>query len=104
MKRVIGIRLGLLAVIMLPLVLIFSIPASESGTRWLCTQAQKRITGLSIGKVEGTLLGRLSLEAVNFEDDTQRLSLGSVRLAWQPQALLAGRLHIETLALDAISI
>lgn len=104
MKRVIGIGLGLLAVIMLPLVLVFSIPASESGTRWLCAQAQKRITGLSIGKVKGTLLGRLSLEAVNFEDDTQNLSLGSVRLAWQPLALLAGRLHIETLTLDAISI
>lgn len=104
MKRVIAIGLGLLAVIILPLVLAFSMLASESGTRWLFAQAQQRVSGLSIAKVQGTLLGRLALENVKFESGAQNLAAESIVLAWQPKALLGRQLHITQLLLDGIRI
>lgn len=78
------------------------IVSTEPGTRWLLSQAGRFAPGLQIKRVDGTLLGSLSLKGIDYTEESLQLSADEVRLAWRPARLLQGELSIESLALQGI--
>lgn len=52
---------------------------------------------LRIGSLQGSLLTGLDLQDVDYRDAQQQLTIRTLRLRWQPTALLKGLLHIEQL-------
>lgn len=57
---------------------------------------------LRIGSLRGSLLTGLDLEALEYRDAQQQLSIQSLQLRWQPSALLHGLLHIRQLQATGI--
>jgi len=78
------------------------IVSTEPGTRWLLSQAGRFAPGLQIKRIDGTLLGPLSLKGIDYTEESLQLSADEVRLAWRPARLLQGELSIESLALQGI--
>lgn len=95
------VPLSLLLLLGLGLVLLVS---TEPGTRWLLSQAPRFAPGaLRIAQVDGTLVGPLSLRGIDYSDESLRLAVDEVRLAWRPAHLLRGELSIELLAIQGVA-
>ncbi len=88
------------AIIVLPLLL-----ALCAATAWLLTSESAaqfvlpRIAGTSVKLqgIHGSLAGPLHIERVRIEQESQRLEIDALQLAWRPLALLHGELHILSL-------
>ena len=88
------------AIIVLPLLL-----ALCAATTWLLTTESAaqfvlpHIAGSSVKLqgIHGSLAGPLQIERIRIEQDSQRLEIDALQLAWQPLALLRGELHIRSL-------
>lgn len=77
---------------------------SESGLRMTAELAQSLSGGrLSLGTVNGRLLGPLDLSTVTWADEQGRWQVEQIHLDWEPGELLAGRLHIRQLEIARIS-
>jgi len=75
---------------------------TESGTSWLLTR-MAAATGLQIGSVEGTLIGRLRLQELRLEQSATRISVETIELNSRLTGLLPLRLEIERLHIAELS-
>lgn len=93
-----GLRLALLSGLAL-FSLVFALLATEAGSRWLVYAAaglveRAQLAQVSLGRVEGRLLGRLGLHDLTVEQGAVRVSAGYLGLHWRPSALLDRSLHV----------
>jgi translocation and assembly module TamB len=102
-----GLFLALRLVLLLGILLVvglFALPATETGSRWLVKGAARvladaQLAELDIGRVEGRLLGRLTLHELALREagaaGPAMLEAGRFSLHWDPAALFDGVLHLR---------
>ncbi|MGM0630904.1 MAG: translocation/assembly module TamB domain-containing protein, partial [Pseudomonadota bacterium] len=89
-----GITLTL--VLLIPIVAL-SLVASESGSRWVLTQAQKYApVEFSYSKFHGSLLNEFEFSDFRLEADTFSYTPEQLKVTWKPFALLSGVLRINS--------
>lgn len=88
----------------LPIALL-AILGTEPGSRWLIQ------TGISVAeldaeveRIDGTLLGELTLNKLVYRSETEQITLDTFIFAWRPSALLSGTLHIDRLSTNGLSV
>ena len=85
---------GLGSVLLLAVVLVVLVLGTQPGLRAALALAQDFATGvISVGKVEGRVLGRLHLEDLEVHLTDLDLRLGSLDLDWSPLAAFTGTLR-----------
>lgn len=113
MRRLSALRRPRLAIVLAVVVLVIGtvlgglawLAASESGlhtlTRLLVDASGGRLT---LEQAGGRLLGPLRIDRLRWQTPELQVELHGLRLDWRPAALLAGRLHIDTLGLDRLAV
>lgn len=85
-------------VVLIPLLLI-SLVASEPGSRWLVAQSQSYLPiTIEYDEFNGTLLNEFQFKRFHLETDTIAYTPELLTINWQPSALLAGIVRIESLS------
>ncbi len=92
------------------LTLLVSLLAILAGSAWLLgtESGNKRLLGLALGEqlqydyFSGTLLGDLEIQHLEYHDAQQSLKLESLKLSWEPTALLEQLVHIKSLQIRGI--
>lgn len=94
----------LLAIVLLTLVGTLGSAAWLLGTQQGNQQLLRWALGekLRIGTFRGSLLTGLNLEALEYRDEQQHLTIQTLHLAWKPTALINGLLHIQQLQAGGI--
>ncbi len=78
---------------------------TETGSRWLLQTALPADGRLTVDAVEGTLLHRLELSRVRFQDGADfSVSADRIEVRWNAAALLRGRLHIQSVQLRDLDV
>ena len=83
---------------------LFLLLGTEPGTRWVVTQIASHAPGLQIGRIDGTLLGRLSLQQVTYKEVQTVLTVDEMALEWRPIQIVSGHLHIKSLSINRLRI
>ena len=95
----------LLQVLLLAVLLILLVLGTQTGLRLAIDVGEELAPGmLSVGQVDGRLLGALHLRDVEVHVPNLDLKLGSVDLDWSPLGALAGTLKIRELAVRDIDV
>ena len=95
----------LLLILLLPLVLLVWLMATESGLRWVYQQAEPYLpAGLSLNAPQGKLIGPVTLENVEFEQDGMTIKAGQIIVDWHPGALLVANVDIDRVRIKSLSI
>jgi translocation and assembly module TamB len=81
---------------------LFFFLGTEPGTRWVVKQTASHAPGLQIGKIDGTLLGRLTLQQVEYKEEQTTLTIDQLSLEWRPVHLLSGNLQIKSLSINQL--
>lgn len=90
------------AALMLALLLVFATPW---GVQWAWQIAEPRLpAGVSVGSVEGRLIGPLTVTDVAVETETATVALQRARLDWRPSRLLLARVQIADLDVQGLDI
>ena len=77
--------------------------ATAPGMRWLLSRAAPLAPGrLRIARIDGTLLGPLSLRGIDYTDESGQLTVDQLRLSWRPIHLLRGEFSIDTLSVQGV--
>lgn len=96
--------LGILTGVLLLLAAFLGAVGTETGLKYAIAQLQPYLPGqLTLGRVQGHLLGTLRLEAVQYENGPYQLHLEQLQWRWQPQALLQGRIQVEELTVEGVT-
>lgn len=99
------LALALLAALVLALALLGWVGTTEAGLRWAAERARPWLpAGVSFEAVDGRLLGPLRVEGLRLEAVDHQIALAQIDIAWSPRALLAGRLHVDRLAIDGVDV
>lgn len=81
---------------------LFFLLGTPPGTRFVLSQAVRRVPGLKIDRVDGTLLGRLALEGIDYRQPGLGVSLERLSLEWRPSRLLGGAFDLSDLLADGV--
>ncbi len=93
---------GLVAVIGVSLVIVFFL-STENGSRWIIRNILVTVPGeITINRIEGTLTGRIELIGIEYKDPSQRISINTFSLAWQPSALLKGTVLLKSIVVRGV--
>ena len=96
---------GLLVLVLLVLLLIGWLAGTESGLRFAATRLPSWFgVDVSAEKLEGTLWRGFQGSGIQVATEGTDLSISSLQLQWQPQALWQRQLHIQRLAAGDIHI
>ncbi len=106
LRAVMWTFVALLTLALLATAMLLALDTSP-GRAWLAEriEALSPDSGLKIriGRLDGSLFGNLRLSGLELSDpDGVFLKAPAVTLDWQPQAMLTGRLHIDTLGANDI--
>ncbi len=95
----------LVVVVLLSFVGLLGLAATEGGTRSLVRLAGN-IAGdtLSVGQVEGRLLGELALGDLRLAPAGSAVEVRSLRLQWRPADLLRGSVTVDRIHLDGVRL
>jgi len=99
-RRLPGVRFiaGLLAAGLCIPALLLILLASEAGSRWLINTLLLTADGdISVQRIDGTLLDRLTLTQLSYTSDTERITLRKFVFAWHPQRLFAGEVAVDAI-------
>ncbi|WP_294949854.1 translocation/assembly module TamB domain-containing protein [Sulfurivirga sp.] len=83
----------LLALLLVFTVTLTALLGSQSGSHWL-TRTLLEKAGARAEHIEGTLLDRLTLHQLRWQNGQRRLRVERLQLSWLPTELLHGRIHI----------
>ncbi len=99
---------GLCAVMLLLMTIIGGaglLVGTPSGLKLLMEKSQGFIPGrLTVGEIEGGLLGRLVLKGISYRQKGLEIEVGGFSLAWNPRELLHGRLHVKEFRADTVHL
>ncbi|MDE2138922.1 MAG: translocation/assembly module TamB domain-containing protein [Gammaproteobacteria bacterium] len=102
-KRIVAIAAAALILLIAGTVL-FALH-SETVLRWSVTQLVARYSGqLSVGTVQGSLSGPITLGDVQVHAPTFDARIGSIAMEWRISALLGRQLNITRLDLNAVQV
>lgn len=94
---------GLLILLLALLGAIGWLAGSESGLRLLWQEVvSPALPALTIGSLQGRLAGSIRFSELHYEDDQLMFAAQSLRLDWEPVALLEGLLRIRRLAAEGV--
>lgn len=100
MKRWIVITL---AVVLAVPAALFTLVATEAGSRWLLEMASRASSErFSYQSVQGDLLSELQFSKLEVRAADHRAQAGRLIFRWRPLALLAGRLHVQRFSLTQV--
>ncbi len=95
----------LVVTLLLLLLTLLWLVASETGSRWLLQTAFSEMDQLSVAEINGTLLNELHLKQLRYQQsDDFSVALADIRLQWNATELLHGHLQIALLQLNGIDI
>ncbi|MBK8164833.1 MAG: translocation/assembly module TamB domain-containing protein [bacterium] len=97
--RIAGLVLGCV------LLLLAFLVGTTAGARFVVARALTRVPAgvtVDIARIDGRLLGPLSLEGVRIGNRLVEVMVDSVGLDWSPRRLLNRQLHIEKVAIDGV--
>lgn len=98
--------LGIVLVVVAALAAILAFLAgTTAGARFVVARALARVPAgmtVDVARVDGRLLGPLSLEGVRIGNRLVEVAIDSVGLDWSPRRLLSRQLHIERVAIDGV--
>ncbi|WP_224797145.1 translocation/assembly module TamB domain-containing protein [Idiomarina abyssalis] len=87
----------ILSLVLLVPIIAFSLVASESGSRWVLTQAQKYApVEFSYSQFNGSLLNEFEFRDFSLEAGTFSYAPEQLKVSWKPFALLSGVLRINS--------
>ena len=102
MKRVLII---IAVILLLPAMLLTWVAVTESGLQWIYQRTEAYLpAGISLGKLTGKLIGPITLEQIDYQQDGARVQAERVIFDWQPAALLAANISINRLQVQSLSI
>ncbi|WP_198243883.1 translocation/assembly module TamB domain-containing protein [methane-oxidizing endosymbiont of Gigantopelta aegis] len=79
--------------------------ATETGSRFVLMAISSQWQSLQIGQINGTLLGPLQLNKLQYTDDQGfNVVIGTLNLDWEPASLFQRQLHIIQFSLQQIAI
>ncbi|MBI3432065.1 MAG: translocation/assembly module TamB domain-containing protein [Hydrogenophilales bacterium] len=105
MRRVVKALAGLLAALVLLVAIVVGMATTATGFRGLGGAAVFLSGGrLAIAGLDGHVGVPIRIHALSYTSDTKRVTLGQVRLEWQPRALLHGRLDVDLLAAQSVRV
>ena len=93
----------LIVTLILLLILTWAI-STTSGLEWLHKKLQNSLPELSIGKLEGKLIGPLKAENILYNNNDIDISIKELKLDWQAIALFKARLLIDSLTISNVEI
>ena len=103
LKWALGACLALILLIMLLVGGAGFLVGTPSGLNFVLERAKDAIPGeLSIGEVEGGLLGHLVLKDINYRQDAFSVAVKEFCLDWVPPALLEQAFHVKLLKVDGV--
>jgi translocation and assembly module TamB len=102
MKR--GLRITLV-VFLLPVFFVFWMLVTESGLNRIYQQTKHYLPDdLSIDKIEGRLIGPITLTGVAYQQDDMRFNAKKLVVDWHPSALLTAKIDIQLLHVQSLHI
>jgi autotransporter translocation and assembly factor TamB len=85
--------------------LVLVLAGTEGGTQWLAGQARRWSGGdLAWETLQGSLFGPLQLQGLRLRQEGLAVDVQALTLAWQPGALLGGRLQVDELLVEGLRI
>ena len=107
MKRI--LRTFVVSLLLLPLIALTWLMMSESGLHWTYKNAyqyaQAYLPGqLKISKLEGRLMGPITVMGLAYEHDGTQVSADQITLEWLPFALLSTTVNISRLHVSSLHI
>ncbi|WP_028469815.1 translocation/assembly module TamB domain-containing protein [Neptunomonas japonica] len=74
---------------------------TTQGLQQLISLGQRWLPGeLQIEYVEGTLLDKVSLRSVSYQDESMDVSFRQLQWVWSPKALLSGLIDVQSISLE----
>jgi len=99
--RVVGwTLLGLLSVLLMILLAVGALLGTNAGSRWVLSH----IPGLQVEEFSGRLGGAWQAQRLTWEQDDNRVSVHSPRMAWSPLCLLRMTLCVEELVVGDVDL
>ncbi len=78
---------------------------TESGLQWLVLMARPQLPpSVQVQSVEGSLLQGIRVRGLVWDDGETRISLRSGAVAWRFRSLLQGRIHLDPVSLNGVTI
>lgn len=91
--------------LLLPLIFLFWLIATESGLRFVYQTATNYLPGnLSIGKLEGSLIGPLIARNIQYKQDGMIITAKNLNLKWRPAALLTNMIEVRSFHLQSLNV
>ena len=105
-RRVAGIASAvILALVLLVTAALAWVVATPAGLQFAAERLRPHLPpGVSIGAVEGRLVGPLTVHDVQIDRAAGTLRVDSAMLEWSPRALLWERLDIDAIELDGVAV
>ena len=101
-------RMALLIIMMIALIIpagLFGLISSEAGSHWLLRMVFLSLPAkVSVAKMEGRLLDRISLTTFHYQSDTETIAIDKFAFVWQPYGLLSGTLKIADVVVNGLNI
>ncbi|AOU98537.1 hypothetical protein BI364_11730 [Acidihalobacter yilgarnensis] len=95
---------GLLSFVILS-ALVYMLIGTPTGTRWLLDTAAHFSHGrLTITASQGSLIAGLRIDDLRWHSPDLDINVAHAILRWRPLDLLAGRLHIDTIAVTHVLV
>lgn len=86
-------------------VLAYGLISTTKGSEWLIdTLLAYTETNLNYASIEGRLLDELTLEGIEFSNDSSTISVSAVTLNWQPFALLDNLVQVNQLHIGNVTV
>ena len=97
--------IGLASLLLLIFGTVYFLLGTERGTQWLIGKVQQSMPEqLQVGEVDGTLLGRLQLTGIHYQNPSVDVVAGSLLLAWNPSELFSLHVYVDELSAADIQI
>lgn len=74
--------------------------ATSQGLQQLVSLGQRWLPELRIESVEGTLLDKVSLQGVSYQNESMDASFQQLQWVWSPRALLSGLVDVQSILLE----
>jgi translocation and assembly module TamB len=104
MRKLISTLASLSGVLIVVILLVILVLATEAGSRWLIQYGASRVPNqLAIRHIQGSVLTGLSLYGIEHRIDQKYTRIEHVELSWQPMALLRGMVHLQSLYIEGIT-
>lgn len=99
-----AVRVLVAGILLLTMALVW-LATTQSGLVWAYQQAKNHLpSALSISKIEGRLIGPISIEGLEYTLDQGSLTADQVTLDWLPTALLGSSVDIRRFHVKALKI